>query len=376
MSSDDLATYRAFYQDEIDSASLYRTLAETEKQPQIAEVYRRLAETEEQHAQFWAARLQAAGQPPPVPRPSWRARTMAWLARRFGPQFVLPTIVDNEQRDSRKYDTLPATQGTGMGNDEQSHARVLQTVAMSTSTSGLEGGSIAQLEGRHRATGGNALRAAVLGANDGIVSNLSLVMGVAGADMASHTILITGLAGLLAGAGAMAMGEWLSVQSARELYEHQIAVEKAELIASPEEEEAELALIYQAKGLPQEQAQRLAHQLIANRATALDTLAREELGVNPEEMGGNPWEAAATSFFLFAAGAIIPVSSFFFLSGVSALAVSIVLSAIALFLMGAGTTLFTGRSVLFSGGRQVLFGLIAAAFTFGLGRLLGVSLGG
>ncbi|MFN8471448.1 MAG: VIT1/CCC1 transporter family protein [Anaerolineae bacterium] len=376
MSPDDVAAYRAYYQDEIDSASLYRALAEAEKQGQISEVYRRLAATEEQHAQFWAARLQAANQPVPPARPSWRARTMAWLARRFGPQFVLPTVVDNEQRDSRKYDTLAVTQGTGMGNEEGSHARVLQTMALSSSPNGLEGGSIAQLEGRHRATGGNALRAAVLGANDGIVSNLSLVMGVAGADMATHTILITGLAGLLAGACAMAMGEWLSVQSARELYEHQIAVEKAELTASPEEEETELALIYQAKGLPQDQAQALARQLIANRATALDTLAREELGVNPEEMGGNPWEAAATSFFLFAAGAIIPVFSFFFLAGTTAIALSIVLSAIALFLMGAGTTLFTGRSVLFSGSRQVLFGLAAAAFTFGLGRLLGVSLGG
>ncbi len=376
MSSNEVAAYRAYYQDEIDSASLYNTLADAEKQPQIAEVYRRLAATEESHAQFWAARLQAAGQAVPPARPTWRARTMGWLARRFGPQFVLPTVVDNEQRDSRKYDALQVTQGTDMGSEEQSHARVLQTVAMSSSPSGLEGGSIAQLEGRHRATGGNALRAAVLGANDGIVSNLSLVMGVAGADMSGHAILITGLAGLLAGAGAMAMGEWLSVQSARELYEHQIAVEKAELTASPEEEEAELALIYQAKGLPQDQAQRLAHQLISNRDTALDTLAREELGVNPEEMGGNPLEAAATSFFLFAVGAIIPVASFFFLSGMSAVLVSVFLSAIALFCMGAATTLFTGRGVLFAGSRQVLFGLVAAAFTFGLGRLLGVSLGG
>ena len=376
MSSNDVATYLAYYQDEIDSASLYNTLADAEKQPQIAEVYRRLAATEQSHAQFWAARLQAAGHTVPPARPSWRARMMGWLARRFGPQFVLPTVVDNEQRDSRKYDALPVTQGTALGNEEQSHARVLQTVAMTSSPSGLEGGSIAQLEGRHRATGGNALRAAVLGANDGIVSNLSLVMGVAGADLSGHTILITGLAGLLAGAGAMAMGEWLSVQSARELYEHQIAVENAELTASPEEEEAELALIYQAKGLPQDQAQRLAHQLISNRATALDTLAREELGVNPEEMGGNPWEAAATSFFLFAVGAIIPVASFFFLSGISAVLVSVLLSAIALFGMGAATTLFTGRGVLFAGARQVLFGLIAAGFTFVLGRLLGVSLGG
>jgi VIT1/CCC1 family predicted Fe2+/Mn2+ transporter len=194
--------------------------------------------------------------------------------------------------------------------------------------------------------------------------------------MNNQLLVITGLAGLLAGASSMALGEWLSVQSSRELYQHQIAIEKQELLMAPEEEEAELALIYQAKGLAEPEAQALAKQLMANPASALDTLSREELGVDPEELGGSAWQAAGTSFVLFAIGAIIPVAPYFFLSGITGVGVSLALSAVGLFVLGAAITLMTGRSVLFSGTRQVIFGLIAAAVTFGVGRLIGVSLGG
>ena len=233
-----------------------------------------------------------------------------------------------------------------------------------------------QLEGRHRSAGGNALRAAVLGANDGLVSNLSLVMGVAGATLAGKGVLIAGIAGLLAGAISMALGEWLSVQSSRELFANQIATEKEEIENSPEEEVEELPLIYEARGLSKENASLLASQLLANKDTALDTLAREELGVNPEDLGGSAWEAAITSFFLFAVGAILPVAPFMFTSGMPAVYISIGLSVIGLFLLGAVITLFTGRSILYSGFRMVIFGLIAAAITFGIGRLIGVSIGG
>jgi VIT1/CCC1 family predicted Fe2+/Mn2+ transporter len=297
------------------------------------------------------------------------------LAKRFGPQFVLPTMAGMEQGDSRGYDAQAEVRDTALPAEERSHARLLRTIT-STSRGGLEGGALAQLEGRHRATGGNALRAAVLGANDGLVSNLSLVMGVAGAELAGQAILITGLAGLLAGAGSMALGEWLSVQSSRELYQRQIAIEEREIAGVPEEEEEELALIYQAKGLPEAQARELAARLMANQASALDTLAREELGINPEELGGSAWEAAATSFVLFAIGAIVPVAPFAFLTGMSAVIASLIVSGLGLFVIGAGITLLTGRSVFFSGTRQVLFGLVAAALTFGIGRLIGVTLAG
>jgi VIT1/CCC1 family predicted Fe2+/Mn2+ transporter len=229
---------------------------------------------------------------------------------------------------------------------------------------------------RHRAIGGNALRAAVLGANDGLVSNLSLVMGVAGAALDEQVILITGLAGLLAGAASMALGEWVSVQSSRELYERQIAVEAEEIAEIPDEEEEALALIYQAKGLPEPQARQLAARIMADEGTALDTMAREELGIDPQELGGSPWTAAGASFLLFAAGAVIPVIPFMFLDGMSAVWTSLGFASVGLFLIGTGIALITSRGVASSGTRQMLLGLAAAGITFGIGRLLGVAVTG
>jgi VIT1/CCC1 family predicted Fe2+/Mn2+ transporter len=298
---------------------------------------------------------------------------MLWLARRFGPELVLPSMQRMEQGGSSSYTRQPEAEG--MAADESSHARILNQLSKS-GKGGMAGSSLAMLEGRHRAAGGNALRAAVLGANDGLVSNLSLVMGVAGAALASRQILITGLAGLLAGACSMALGEWLSVQSSRELYSNQIEIERVEIEDAPEEEAEELALIYESRGLDRETARTMAHQIMSNPESALDTLAREELGVDPDELGGSAWVAAGTSFLLFSIGAIIPVIAFMFLSGSTAVVVSILLSTVGLFLVGAATSLFTGRGVMFSGMRMVIFGLLAAAVTFGIGRLIGVSLAG
>jgi VIT1/CCC1 family predicted Fe2+/Mn2+ transporter len=371
MPQPDIARYRANWQDEIDSAALYRSVADAEQNPQLATVYRKLAAAEDNHAAFWEKRLKEAGQPVPPRRVGWRTRTLAALARRFGPQFVLPTINRMEQADVTSYDGQPEAQGTHLPSDERSHARILNTIS-----GGMEGSSIAQLEGRHRASSGNALRAAVLGANDGLLSNFSLVMGVAGAQLNAQAILITGFAGLLAGAGSMAMGEWISVQSSRELYTRQISIEAAELEEVPEEEEEELSLIYQAKGIPENQAKIIAARLMADKSSALDTLSREELGIDPKELGGSAWEAAITSFFLFAVGAIIPVSPFIFLTGWPAVITSAILSALALLGIGAAITLLTGKSVWFSGLRQVLIGMAAAALTYALGTLLGVAVSG
>jgi vacuolar iron transporter family protein len=304
---------------------LYRALAVLGEDARLAEVYRRLAATEERHAGVWEERLRASGAAVPARRPGWRTR-------------------------------LPASLSGG---------------------SGVAGSALGRLEGRHRAASGNALRAAVLGANDGRLSNLNfgLVMGVAGAQVSGKTVLVTGLAGLLAGAGSMAMGEWVSVQSARELAGRQLEIEARELEEIPDEEREELALIYEAKGLASEQARALAERQIADRSTALDTLAREELGIDPEELGGSATVAAATSFVLFAIGAIVPVFPYFFLTGTPALLVSAALSAAGLFAIGALITVFTGRGVLYSGGRQVAIGAAAAGLTYVLGRLIGGAVG-
>src|SRR6266487_5917493 len=371
-SQDDVARYRDNRQDEMNSAALYRTFAALEPQKQLSQIYERLATVEERHARFWEQHLRAAGASVPPPRPSWRARVLIWLAKRCGPQWVLPTIATFECVDRHMYDRQPEAQQTRLPVDERSHARLLSAIVGKT---GLEGNALARFEGRHRAIGGNALRAAVLGANDGLVSNLSLVMGVAGASVAEHAVLVTGMAGLLAGACSMAMGEWISVQSSRELFQKQVAIEESEIETLPDEEKEELDLIYQSKGLPEDRAKELASHMMADKANILDTLAREELGIDPEELGGSAYEAAFTSFFLFAFGALFPILPYFFLSGSTAIIISLIVSAIGLFIIGAAITLMTGRSVWFSGTRQVVVGVAAAVLTYGVGKLIGVSVG-
>ncbi len=372
MSKKDIERYLNNRQKEVDGAALYRVLAQTEAQPQMKVIYTRLAASEEKHAVLWEKKLVELKANIPPRKPSWRARVLIWLAKKFGPQFVLPTIAGNENADSRAYDGQSEAEASKFAKDEKSHARLLSLA--SKSSAGLPGASVAQLEGRHRAGGGNALRAAVLGANDGLVSILSLAMGVAGATNSNSDVLIAGMAGLLAGAGSMALGEWLSVQSSRELYENQLKIEAEEIAESPEEEKEELTLIYQSKGLPEDRARELASHMMADKGSILDTLAREELGIDPEELGGSAYEAAYTSFILFAVGAIFPIFPYFFWTGATAIYLSLAVSGVGLFIIGAGITLMTGRGVLFSGTRQVLVGLIAAALTFGVGRLIGVSL--
>lgn len=367
------ARYRANLEGEVDSAGLYRALADAESDPRLSQVYRQLAAVEEAHAEFWHKQLDRIGVKVGHLRRGWRSRALAWLARRFGPAFVLSTVSALESRNVQQYDRQPEAVGGGLPDAERSHNRIIKAVI--GNAGGLSGGALARLEGRHRA-GGNALRAAVLGANDGLVSNLSLVMGVAGAEASARNILLTGIAGLVAGACSMAMGEWLSVTSSRELNQRQIDVEAEELRAVPEEELEEMVLIYQAKGLGEAEARALAEKLMANKDTALDTLVREELGIDPEELGGSPWTAAFASFGLFALGAIFPVAPYFWLNGIAALAASLALSGIALALIGTATSLFTGRGIFSASLRQLLIGYGAAAITFAIGRLAGVALAG
>ncbi|MDB5392724.1 MAG: hypothetical protein JWM91_230 [Rhodospirillales bacterium] len=372
MPEDDIIRLKENFQGEVDGAILYDALADAETDQKLAEVYRRLAAIERAHSEFWAKQLERRGLHPGGAAPGLRTRSLALFARLFGPSLLLPLLAHNEAHDSAKYDNQAEAVAAGLPKDERGHARIVQAVA--SRAGGLPGSALMQLEGRHGGGGGNALRAAVLGANDGLVSNLSLVMGVAGASADSRTILLTGLAGLVAGACSMAMGEWLSVNSARELAQRQIATESAELSQAPELEKEELVLIYQAKGLEERQAKSLAEKIFTNRGAALDTLVREELGLDPEELGGAPWAAAASSFLLFSIGAIFPVIAFLFTRGTLAVGISIALSGLALIAIGGATSLFTGRNFIFSAGRQLAIGYAAAAITFGVGRLIGVSI--
>lgn len=369
--------YRGNLQGEVDSSALYRALADVEGDGRLAKIFSKLADIEDAHVVFWQSKLAKAGLPAARPRPGPRTRLLTWLARKLGASFVLPTVNALEQADVGSYDRQPEAVAGRLPAAERSHARIVRAIAAQASgDAGLSGSALANLEGRHRAMGGNALRAAVLGANDGLVSNLSLVMGVAGAMADRPVILLTGLAGLVAGACSMAMGEWLSVNSSRELYQRQIDTEAEELSQSPDEEREELILIYQAKGLAEAEARELASRMMSNQDTALDTLVREELGIDPESLGGSAWAAAGTSFGLFALGAIFPILPYGFLDGAPALLGSLAASGVALCGIGAGTALFTGRGFLFSATRQMVIGYAAAGLTFGIGRLVGVGLGG
>ena len=369
--SADIKRYQENLTGEQEASNLYREMVKAERNADLAAIYQRLAETEERHIAVWEARIREAGGEPKPYRASIKTRLFGWLARKYGSASIVGMIAAVETRAAGGYDSQAEAVAVGMQNEERSHARVFSYLA--SNSKGMEGSEVARIEGRHR-SGGNALRAGVLGANDGLISVFCLVMGVAGANIGQREILITGAAGLLAGALSMALGEWLSVQSSREMYGHQLRIEERELEEIPEEEKEELALIYQAKGLDQEHARVLADKLLSNKATALDTLAREELNIDPDELGGSAWVAAGTSFVLFAIGALIPVLPYFFWSGWQGIVASAIASTIGLFGLGAASSLMTGRNWLFAGGRQILFGLVAAAITFGLGHLIGVNI--
>ncbi len=368
--SGDAERYRTNLRDELEGAALYQALAEAEPDPVRRDVFLQLSRAEAEHARTWQQKLEALGVREPAHSPGFRTRMLGWLARRFGPRFVLPAIAAAEFADRDKY--ANQADAAHLSADERGHAAVVQAAV---GTGGISGEAIARAEPWHRRGGGNELRAAVLGANDGLVSNLALVMGMAGAGTAPQTVLLSGLAGLLAGALSMALGEWLSVTNARELARTQIAREREEIEQTPEAERKELALIYQAKGLPREEARRFAAEMMRDRRVALDTLTREELGIDPKELGGNPWSAAAFSFGLFSVGALFPVVPFFFVSGGPGVAWSLGVSGLALAAIGIATSLFRGRTPVYSAARQVLIGAAAAAITYGSGALIGVSLG-
>ncbi|MCO4882112.1 VIT1/CCC1 transporter family protein [Paraburkholderia caribensis] len=372
----ELKRYRMNLADELDSAALYETLSRVEKDPQRRTLFAQLASAERVHANLWANKLHANGARVPPHRYSVKTHLMRGLIHTLGPKFVLPSLAAAEYADRDKYANQP--DAAQLSKDEQHHAAVMQQMVADVKGQQAlpsKGAQIAAAESWHRnVTSGNDLRAAVLGANDGLVSNFCLIMGVAGAGSGNKAILLTALAGLIAGACSMALGEWLSVTNARELARTQIAKEADEIEHTPEAEQHELALIFQSKGIDADEAKRVAAQIMRDKQNALDTLTREELGLDPAELGGNPWTAAGVSFCLFSLGAIFPAMPFLWTHGTPAIAQCVALSALGLAAVGVFTSLFNGRGAAFSAFRQIVIGLIAAAFTFGVGRLLGVSI--
>jgi VIT1/CCC1 family predicted Fe2+/Mn2+ transporter len=359
-------------QTEVDASYLYQTLAEHETDAEVAKVFAQMSQIEQGHALAFLTRngMDISKLPPP----SRRARVLAWIGKIFGYDYVLGVLLDTEKSISAAILNTKARKKSAASISDTAHVQILKNIL--SNNKNVSSSNLARFEKRHRSVGGNALRAAVLGGNDGLVSNFSLVMGIAGATNGQKEVLLAGLAGLLAGALSMALGEWISVKSSQELYENQMRLEMEEIINNPEGEEQEIALIYITKGIPEAQAMQMAKQMMQNTDQAHELLVREELGINPEDLQGSAMEAAVTSFLLFSVGAIIPVLPFFFSGGLWAVLWSAFFSAVGLFGIGAAITLFTGKSVWFSGMRQVVFGLLAAAITFGIGKWIGVSLAG
>jgi len=364
--------FQANLDDEIDGIAIYRMLAEAERDPKRRSIFERLAAVEERHANVWRRKLREAGVQPRAHGPSLRVRLIGFLARRFGVRSVLPIVRNLEAGAYTMYMAQDET-AQAIAPDERDHGRTLARLQRPEVEPTV---AIAARETWHRTGGGGTLRASVFGVSDGLVSNTSLVMGFAGAQTEGKFVLLAGVAGLLAGAFSMAAGEYVSMRAQRELFERQIELERGELEAWPQEEQRELALIYQAKGLPKEQAESMAARLMENPAVALDTLVREELGLDPSELG-SIWGASIGSFLAFAVGAVVPVVPFLFSTSASTpfVVASAALSSVALFGVGASLSLFTGRSVLASGGRQLALGAVAAALTFGIGHIIGVSTG-
>ncbi len=357
-------------QTEIDACYLYRQLAKNESDEAVASIFRQMSEIELSHAEAFARRENIPTEN--LIQPSWRAKTLNFIGKIAGYDYVLGALMDTEKSLSNAIIKTKEKNKMEITGTETNHVKILWSIIEKDKT--ISGAQHARFESRHRTVGGNAIRAAVLGGNDGLVSNFSLVMGVAGATAAQEGVLLAGVAGLLAGALSMALGEWISVKSSQELYENQMAIEMDELETNPEGEEKELALIYMAKGIPEGQAREMAAEIMTDKTKAHAVLVKEELGINPEELQGSAIEAALYSFFLFTIGAIIPVAPFMFTNGIQALVLSVSFSAVGLFVIGGAITLFTGKSVWFSGMRQVAFGLAAAAITFGIGKLIGVAI--
>ncbi len=335
------------WNEEKRSAYLYGVLAAAEAGTPRERLFRGLGREAENQAAIWEKTLRTAGVMPDAYVPDVRARIVAGLVRRHGVRRWKTVLAAMKVRGMSVYSTSGNGRMMPHALDDTGHHRGL--------------------------SGGGNLRAVVFGINDGLISNASLIMGVAGAAADNAMLLLAGVAGMVAGAFSMAAGEYVSVRSQREMYEYQIGLERDELAQYPDEEARELALIYEARGIEAAEAQRMSEQILSDPAQALDTLAREELGLNPEDLG-SPWGAALFSFISFAAGSAIPLVPFVLGAGSASLNFAIALTAIALFAVGAALSLFTGRNAWLSGLRMLAIGTAAGSVTYFVGKALGVTL--
>ena len=351
------------YLDEMDAAWLYRRLASTERDERRRDIFERLAGVEDAHANRWRELFAAEQASTPPHRPSARTRLLAWLGARFGSSAILPFVVAEETREVGAYLRLA----------DRTTARAHDTAVAIASESATHARELSESIGRegepwHGAAGGGYLRSIVYGFNDGLTANFGLVAGVIGADVAPHIVIVTGAAGALADALSMGSSGYLAAKSEAEVTERQVALERDEIRLMPDLEEEELALIYEAKGLAPARARETAHALMRDPQRALATKVQEELGIHApavSPLGDGLVTGTATAF-----GAFIPLAPFLVMDPASAIWMSLTVSMIAHFGVGAARSVFTGRGIWASGRDMFLVGFGVAAIGYVIGDLL------
>jgi VIT1/CCC1 family predicted Fe2+/Mn2+ transporter len=362
----DLKTWLEHYQDESDAAYLYDVLAGVERDPGRREIYAQLAEVERRHTELWAGLLRDHGHSAPAagPAPSFQARAMAWLGRRFGPQYLLPLLLREEGREVKGYLDLHRRTDPGAARDV-SLTLARESAHHAETLAGLTG---AGAEPWHRTASGGFLRNVVYGFNDGLTANFGLVAGVIGAEVAPHVVLITGVAGMLADALSMGSSGYLAAKSEQEVYAHEIATEREEIRLMPEVEEEELALVYQAKGIDAGRARQMAADVMKDPERALEEKVREELKIG--EAHTTPLKEGWITGSATAVGAFLPVAPFLVLEGPPAVWTAFALAMVSHFAVGAARSFFTGRGLFRSGIDMFVVGLGVAVVGYVVGDLV------
>jgi VIT1/CCC1 family predicted Fe2+/Mn2+ transporter len=362
------AAWREHWQDELDAAYLYRVLADAEPSPAKQDLYRRLADVEDRHTAIWKKVLSDSGESTGEPRPTVRARAMAWTARRFGPGMLTGMLLREEGREVKGYLAMHRDSAPGAAKD------AALTLAKESAEHAETLGGLAGVTGEpwHQAESGGFLRNVVYGFNDGLTANFGLVAGVIGGGVAPHVVLVSGVSGMLADALSMGSSGYLAAKSEQEVYAHEIAMESEEIRLMPEVEEDELALVYEAKGIEKGEARRRAHEVISDPERALTEKVREELGIG--EQRGTPMREGLVTGTATAIGALIPVAPFLFLTGTAAIAASFTISMLSHFAVGAARSMFTGRGGIRSGMDMFLVGVGVAAIGYVVGGLIAKAL--
>jgi vacuolar iron transporter family protein len=364
----DLDSFHHHGQDEADAAYLYRVLADAEPDAKKKDIYRRLAEVEDRHLEIWAALLAQNGRSPGPHHPTARTRLLAFFGRLFGPNFLLPMLLAEEGREVKAYLDMHRTTRRGVAGRDEALVLAKESAEHATTLNGIAGRTG---EPWHRTGAGGFLRNVVYGFNDGLTANFGLVAGVLGATGAGsatqyHHVIVAGVAGLIADALSMGSSGYLAAESEREVYAHEIAMERDEIALMPEIERDELALIYEAKGMDRDSAYRIATQVMADPEKMLAEQVQEELGIS--ESATSPLREGWITGVATAIGALIPVLPFFMFAGRTAAVVAFVIAMLSHWLVGAARSIFTGRSVFRSGLDMFVVGLGVAVVGYFVGE--------